>query len=299
MVRPAIFLVIFVILLGRCYTQHLLVLWQMLLPFVFYVVFSIRCYWLMISGDVTTIEDYWLMLLPCGDVIATFYTVWLMLLPKMWLMLLPLLLYLACCCWRHCCANGWCYCHCVFYLADVIANGWCYCQVADVIATFEHYVRWLMLLPGGWCYFHIWALCWVADVITTLGVVGTCYSQVADGIATGQCLSFNSDVLCKTSSHMWGRWSLPIFLFRDGSLTLISIASLIALMRFWSSLPTVVNLLILIWWPEVLQWSNIGEGAFDVLWTFQQRFCQILLYILLHTLVLCIDICIWLHSCCS
>ena len=90
---------------------------------------------------------YYHFLSSLADVIA--------ILPKVWLMLLPLLLYLACCCWRHCCANGRCYCHCVFCLADVIANGWCYCQVADVIATFEHYVRWLMLLPGGWCYCHI------------------------------------------------------------------------------------------------------------------------------------------------
>ena len=36
-------------------------------------------------------------------------------------------------------------------------------------------------------------------VITTLGVVGRCYSQEADGIATGQCLNFNSDVMCNTS----------------------------------------------------------------------------------------------------
>ena len=42
----------------------------------------------------------------------------------------------------------------------------------------------------------------MADVITTLGVVGRCYSQVADGIAMGQCLNFNSDVLCNTSSQM-------------------------------------------------------------------------------------------------
>ena len=39
---------------------------------------------------------------------------------------------------------------------------------------------------------------------------------------------------------------MPTFLLRDGSLTLISIASLIALVRFWSSLPTIVNLLMLI-----------------------------------------------------
>ena len=34
----------------------------------------------MVSGDVTTIKDYWLMLLSCGDVDTTFI-VWLMLLP--------------------------------------------------------------------------------------------------------------------------------------------------------------------------------------------------------------------------
>ena len=61
---------------------------------------------------------------------------------------------------------------------------------------------------------------------------------------------------------MWGRWYLPMFLFRDGSLTLMNRASLIALVRFWSSLPTMVKLLILILWPVVLQWSNIGEKAF-------------------------------------
>ena len=61
---------------------------------------------------------------------------------------------------------------------------------------------------------------------------------------------------------MWGRWYLPMFLFRDGSLTLMNRASLIAPVRFWSFLPTMVKSLMLILWPEVLQWSNIGEGAF-------------------------------------
>ena len=78
----------------------------------------------------------------------------------------------------------------------------------------------------------------------------------------GQCFNFNSDVLCRISSHIWSRWYLPMFLFRDGSLTLMNRASLIALVRFWSSIPTMVKLLMLILWPEMLQWSNIGEGAF-------------------------------------
>ena len=45
----------------------------------------------------------------------------------------------------------------------------------------------------------------------------------------GCYLSLRSGDLTNTSSHIYGSWDLPIFLFRDRSLTLISIASLMAL----------------------------------------------------------------------
>ena len=64
MVRPAIFLLIFVILIGRCYSQHLLIIWQMLLPLVLMLYIYNQMFRLMISGDVTTVVDSWLMLLP-------------------------------------------------------------------------------------------------------------------------------------------------------------------------------------------------------------------------------------------
>ena len=95
---------------------------------------------------------------------------WQMLLPlcyHCWLMLLPY----------------------VFLLADVIAI--CFvlagviAKVADVIATVQF----------GWCY------CLGGWMLNPPMSVGD-YSQLADGIANGQFLSFNSDVLCKTSSHM-------------------------------------------------------------------------------------------------
>ena len=44
-------------------------------------------------------------------------------------------------------------------------------------------------------------------------------------------------MLNRTSSQICGRWYLPMFLLRDGSLTLIYRASLTVLVRFWSSLP--------------------------------------------------------------
>ena len=43
-------------------------------------------------------------------------------------------------------------------------------------------------------------------------------------------LSLRSGDLTNSSSHICGSWYLPIFLFKDGSLTLISIASLMSLM---------------------------------------------------------------------
>ena len=99
-------------------------------------------------------------------------------------------------------------------VAGGIATTWWY--MADVIA------RWLMELPlqgGGW------QMLWPA---------GRCYLP-------GQFFNFSSEMLNRTSSHMCGRWYLPIFLFRHGSLTLIYRASLMVLIRFWSSLPTILK----------------------------------------------------------
>ena len=168
--------------------------------------------------------------------------------------------------------------------------GWCYSLrqmllpiLADVTAKLLFPICRLMLLPVYCCWLmllswqmllpicvddvkpHVFNLCNKCD--------GWCYCLVADGMATagwlGRCylpwsiyFNFSSEVLSRTSSHMWGRWYLPMFLLRDGLLTLIYNASLIVLLRFWSSLPTILKLSILTWWPLMLLWSKIGEGAF-------------------------------------
>ena len=84
---------------------------------------------------------------------------------------------------------------------------------------------WQMLLPSGRWNSHFsysagWCYCQVADGMATTGwSVGRCYCHVADGTATGSYyLSLSSEVLNRTSSHIWGRWYLPMFLFRDGLL---------------------------------------------------------------------------------
>ena len=64
----------------------------------------------------------------------------------------------------------------------------------------------------------------------------------------------SSEMLNRTSSHMWGRWYLPMFLFRDALLTLMYTASLISLMKFSS----------VVIWPVVLKWSYIGERGLQV-----------------------------------
>ena len=71
---------------------------------------------------------------------------------------------------------------------------------------------------------------------------------VADAIASGRWknhkvnyFNFSSEVLNRTSSQTCGRWYLPTFLLRDGSLTLMYRTSFIVLIWFKSSLPTIVH----------------------------------------------------------
>ena len=73
--------------------------------------------------------------------------------------------------------------------------------------------------------------------------------------------SLISGYLTNTSSQICGSWYLPIFLFRDGSLTSISIASLMALAMLWSFLPTLLKLSKDTSWPVMLKWSCMGDGA--------------------------------------
>ena len=124
----------------------------------------------------------------------------------------------------------------------------------------------------GWCCYPRW------------GINARCYNQVADGIAIewnvlvyGRCychcgrwishwgvgyLNLSFEMLNRTSSHIWGRWYLPMFMLRDGLLTLVHTASFICLMRFWSSLPTILKFSSKVVWLVMLQWSYIGEGGF-------------------------------------
>ena len=130
------------------------------------------------------------------------------------------------------------------------------------------------------------------------------WCELADVIASGRWnshrvflfyFSLSSEMLTRTSSHTCGRCYLPTFLFRDGSLTLMYIASLIVLIWFKSSLPTILKLLMVTLWPLILLWSYMGEGVSDVPWTFPQMFLRILQYIPHHSPPCHNDNCRWLH----
>ena len=60
---------------------------------------------------------------------------------------------------------------------------------------------------------------------------------------------------------MCGSWNLPMFLLRDGSFTLMKIASFMFLAILLSSLPTIIKLSRETSWPVVFWWSMIGDGA--------------------------------------
>ena len=108
-----------------------------------------------------------------------------------------------------------------------------------------------MLLPSGRCYSH-YRVVWV----------GRCYCHCRWNSQGSFIfyLSLSSEMLARTSSQTCGRWYLPTFLFKDGSLTLMYIASLIVLIWFKSSLPTISKLLMVTWWPLMLLWSCMGDG---------------------------------------
>ena len=59
-------------------------------------------------------------------------------------------------------------------------------------------------------------------------LLGGCYIQVGrwNSHRVYFYVNFISEVLCRTSSQMCGRWYLPMFLFRDGLLTLMYTGSL-------------------------------------------------------------------------
>ena len=111
-------------------------------------------------------------------------------------------------------------------------------------------------------------------------------------------LNFNSGDLTNTSSHMCGSWYLPMFLFRDGSFTLINIASLMVLPMPWSSLPTVLKLSRDTSWPVMLWCSQIGNGAFMCSLNLSAKFCQIPQCILHHSPPCHTWTCRSLHSFC-
>ena len=74
-------------------------------------------------------------------------------------------------------------------------------------------------------------------------------------------LRCNSGDLASTSSQMCGIWNLPMFLLRDGSFTLMKIASLMFLAILLFSLPTILKLSRDTSLPVVFWWSMMGDGA--------------------------------------
>ena len=78
---------------------------------------------------------------------------------------------------------------------------------------------------------------------------------------------------------MFGRFYLPTFLFRVGLLTLIYIASFMALAILCPSLPIILKLSTVVVWPVVFWCSKIGEGVLNVLCIAPQMFLLTPLYI--------------------
>ena len=85
---------------------------------------------------------------------------------------------------------------------------------------------------------------------------------------------FSSGILNRTSSHICGRWYLPTFLLRDGSLALMYITSFMALLRFLSSFPTILKFSNLMLWPVVHQQPSLMVPYYQGLSESVKRTCN-------------------------
>ena len=68
-------------------------------------------------------------------------------------------------------------------------------------------------------------------------------------------------VLKKTLSHKWLSWNFPIFLLRLGLFTLMKIDSLINLLMSCPSLPIILKLFLLNWYPVSWLCAWMGQGS--------------------------------------
>ena len=186
--------------------------------------------------------DSYVFILVLADVIANHFGIWFLFVADVIAIgLATCILYGWCCCHVALLYDRW-WCSyqqadviaCLFVLADVIAICFCdcrYCHIfylscttvvvvasllADVIAKMADGIAivcvWQMLLPSGWCYCHCVLQFMLADVIAwwLRNAYHGCGWLMLLPMwqmewPLGQCFNFNSVVLCRTSSHMWGR----------------------------------------------------------------------------------------------
>ena len=110
-------------------------------------------------------------------------------------------------------------------------------------------------------------------------------------------LSLSPGVSFSIWSHTCGSWYLPRFLFKDGSLALMYMASLMCLVVPCVSLWTMLKQSGLTGCPMQLLWRWMGEGRgpWDAPWVCPPKLCQSLLCTQLDSwwLGICIDK--WLH----
>ena len=118
-----------------------------------------------------------------------------------------------------------------------VCSSWCYQNIIEYVVDVKPFVAKMLI----WLCLLVWAI--IVDRVF--------YSSSCSGVLT------------RTSFHVCGRWYLSMFLFRDGSLTLIKMTTSIDLIRFCPSLPTMLKFLTVVLWPVMYWWSYIGEGTFS------------------------------------
>ena len=106
--------------------------------------------------------------------------------------------------------------------------------------------------------------------------------------------SLSSGDLTSTSSQKCGSWYLPIFLFRNRSLTLVSIASLMALVMLWSHYAKVIQRYFIASDVEVVMYGWWSSHMFSEPFSKYSAWCPYILLFTVYPTHTCI--CKSLHS---
>ena len=148
------------------------------------------------------------------------------------------------------------------------------CYSADTYVNVQGFILIASKAQMLWCRGLITSskqvlLCWLYCCLFSWPQEHRCYGAEILLLVMHRCyyadchyLVFSSGMANRTLFQMCGRLYLPMYLLRVGLLTLMYMASLMALAIIWPSLSIILKFSSVVLWPVMFSCSKMGDDAF-------------------------------------